>query len=98
MGVADGSHDDLVHHGADDEPGGHAADERKPQRQAGVGEAPHDERGEHGHLALGEVEQPGGAVDHHEAEAQHGVDRTVAEADEEEVQESFHVSSRGTPS
>ncbi len=51
------------------------------ERDAGVVHRPDDERGEHRHLALREVDQPGGPVDQDQPEREHRVDRAVAEAD-----------------
>ena len=45
-----------------------------------VGEPPGDEGGEQRHLALGEVEQPGGPVDEHEGQGHRGVDHADADA------------------
>ena len=59
---------------------------------------PDEERREHGHLALGEVEQAGGAVDDHEAEAEHRVDRPVADAVDEYLRGSrVIIRTPGTP-
>jgi hypothetical protein len=77
--------DHREHHREQD--GGHDA-------QPLVGEPPGDEGAEQGHLALGEVEQAGGAVDEHQGEAQRRVHRAPADAVEELVDEEIHQNPR----
>ena len=51
------------------------ARKRQADRQPRLDQAPGHERGEHGHLALGEVHDPGRAEDQHQGQRQRPVDR-----------------------
>ncbi len=54
-------------------------------------DAERDERGEHRHAALGVVQDPGGAPDQHERQADGGVDHAEADPPEREGDELAHV-------
>ena len=73
------------------------ADERRPVRPAVVrDQRPGDVGREHRHLALGEVDHPGRAVDQDERERERGVDRARREPRDDLLEEVGHSSSPGS--
>ena len=60
------------------------------QRHAGSSNHPRDEGRQRAHLALGEVEVPGAAVDDDEGEGDERVDRPGRQAEEEGFEEAVH--------
>ncbi len=83
--------DPAVDERATDERDGERDPEADPERQLPalrVGdEPPGDVRREHRHLALGEVDDTGRAVDEHEGEREHGIDPAVGEAGDDGLDE-----------
>ena len=76
--------------GAEHEAEGHADERGEGERHAGVVGDPRDVCRQRGHLALGEVEVAGAAVDDDEAEGDEGVDRPGRQAEEQGVEEAVH--------
>ena len=77
----------------------HPADERERQRAEqrasraaapASAQRPGDERGEHRHLALGEVDDAGRAEDQHQRERQRRVHRAVGDPVDDHLQEPLH--------
>jgi hypothetical protein len=68
---------------------------REPERDARLVERPGAEGAEHRHLALGEVDDPGGAEDQDECERDGRVDRARGYAVDENLNEPFHLSTPG---
>jgi hypothetical protein len=94
------SDDQIQHRGPLDRPDHDALDcdsprerdrdrqrERRPVRKAVMHERPRDERGEHRHLALGEVDDASGAVDEDERKRQQRPRSSGGEADDRLLRE-----------
>jgi hypothetical protein len=78
------SFDERAHHHRPD----HDEHDRQPDVPAALDrQGVDDERGEHGHLALGEVEVAGRLVDHHHSEGHQRVHRAVGQCIRQVLQE-----------
>jgi hypothetical protein len=100
-GLLDWANEHPLDHRARDEGDGHGDADGGHDRQAEAVafgcQLPRDVGREQRHLALGEVEDPGGAEDDHEGEGHRPVDQTVADAVDDLFDEELHVVPR-TPS
>ena len=89
-----GPHQRDLGGGAEHEADSHADDDGDADRDAPLAELVHDVGAEQRHLALGEVEVAGAAIDDDETERDQRVDAALAEAVEESLQEQFHQNPR----
>ena len=85
----------LDHHAADEREG-ERGEERQAERHAGLEQPPGDERAEHRHLALGEVDDAGRTEDQDERERDGAVDRARGDPVDDDLDEPSIIRPPGT--
>jgi hypothetical protein len=89
--VSEGPDQHPFNQDAQSERGSQCQQERPPEGNARLDQGQRDERREHGHLALREVDQVRRLVDHHQRQSDAGVDPAHREAGKNLVQKRVHV-------
>ena len=85
-----GADDGELHRRAQHEGQRHRGQEGPPVRQPRLQQRPGDEGGEHGHLALREIDVVRGLVDHDQGQGHGGVDAASGQAGQQLVDEGVH--------
>ena len=83
-------HDDALNGDPRDESKRERDQECRPVRHAGLDQRQRDIGGEHRLFALREIDVMGRLKDHHQREADAGIDAAIGEAGQKLVQEGFH--------